>query len=78
LVRYHLYHYSHSIVTSVEIDPVVVQIAKEYFYLNSGTYLLIVLIVEDWDKRHTITIGNGVDFLKNTDQKFHVIWVDAW
>jgi predicted O-methyltransferase YrrM len=63
LPRFHLGRYPKSEVVSVEIDPAVIDLAKQYFYVT--------------DNRHRIVEGDGFEILKLQPGKFDVVWVDT-
>lgn len=64
LSRFHLHHYEGSRVQSVEIDPVVIELAEEFF--------------EVVEPRHTIHEGDGAVVLRESEDTFDVIWIDAY
>jgi spermidine synthase len=64
LSRFHLHRYEGSKVQSVELDPVVIELAKEFF--------------EVVDPRHTILEGDGAAVLKESEDTFDAIWIDAY
>ncbi|PIO52680.1 hypothetical protein TELCIR_26012 [Teladorsagia circumcincta] len=54
-------------ITVVEIDPKMLEVAKKWFGL-------------ELDKRHTVTVMDGVDFLKQAvmqGHRYNVIHIDA-
>ncbi|HTD86483.1 MAG TPA: fused MFS/spermidine synthase [Candidatus Binatia bacterium] len=63
--RAFLYYYPQVTVQTVEIDPVVVRVAKEYFHVEETL-------------RHIIHVEDGRVFLRRTDQQFGVIIMDAY
>ncbi len=60
-----LHYYPAVRVTVAEIDPVVVEVAREYFYLKE-------------DPRLTVEIVDGRVFLKRTRERFDLVFVDAF
>jgi spermidine synthase len=52
-------------VDTVELDPEVVRVAKEYFAVEEGP-------------NHSITVGDGRQFLRSTDRTYDVIVLDAY
>lgn len=52
-------------VDSVELDPAVVDIAKQYFSVQE-------------DRRHRITVADGRQFLRRTDASYDLIVMDAY
>lgn len=60
-----LSRYSDITVHTVEIDPVVAQVAREYFVVPEGS-------------RHTVTIEDGRRFLARSSQTYDAILVDAY
>jgi spermidine synthase len=55
-------------ITNVEIDSQVVEVSKKFFPRLASSFA---------DKRVNLIIGDGADFLKNTDEKFDIIIVDS-
>jgi len=64
LPRFHVSRYPQAVVTSYEIDPVIVQLANQYFPVPA--------------QRHTVLTGDGSALLAVSTSKFDVIWVDVW
>lgn len=64
LPRFHLHRHAESRVKSVEIDPVVIELATEFFGVV--------------DPRHTILEGDGAAVLRESADRFDVIWIDAY
>jgi len=65
MVRFLRHHEPELVVDAVEIDPVVVKIAAEQF----GTRP---------DDKLTITTADGLEYLKATDVRYDVIYLDAF
>ena len=63
--RSFLHYYSQVTVQTVEIDPTVVRVAKEYFHVEETL-------------RHIIHVEDGRVFLRRTDQQFGAILMDAY
>jgi len=63
--RSFLHYYPQATVQSVEIDPTVVRVAKEYFQVDETL-------------RHIIHVEDGRVFLRRTDQQFGAIIMDAY
>ena len=63
LPRFHLSNYQDATVDTVELDPKVILLAKEYFDVE--------------DENHNIIAGDGVAVLQQSSKKYDVIWVDA-
>jgi hypothetical protein len=63
LSRFHLGKYPKSQVVSAEIDPAVIDLANQYFYVS--------------DARHRIVVGDGFDALKAQSAQYDVVWVDT-
>ena len=63
LPRFHLSKYPNAKVDTVELDPKVVSLAKEYFEVEH--------------ENHSIITGDGVAVLQQSSKKYDVIWVDA-
>lgn len=61
----YLYHYPQVSVDVAEIDPMVIKVAKEYFFLPS-------------DKRLRITMADGRSFLRRSRAKYGAIMMDAY
>ncbi|MDQ7829600.1 MAG: fused MFS/spermidine synthase [Armatimonadota bacterium] len=57
--------YPQVVIDSVEIDPVVVEVAKQYFAVRE-------------DARHRIIVSDGRVFLRRTDQRYDLIVMDAY
>ena len=64
LPRFHLSRHPNSFVDSVEIDPVMISLAKKYFRAEQAN--------------HTIIEGDGAAVLKGRTRLYHVIWIDAF
>jgi len=65
MVRFLRHHEPELLVDAVEIDPLVVKIAAEQF----GTRP---------DDKLSITTADGIDYLKGTDTRYDVIYLDAF
>ena len=65
MVRFLQHHDPDVHVDVVEIDPVVVRLADEYFGTRST------------DRVHIHTL-DGLDYIEHTDQRYHVIYMDAF
>ena len=63
LPRFHFSKYPNAKVDSVELDPKVVSLAKEYFDVEH--------------ENHSIITGDGAVVLQQSSKKYDVIWVDA-
>jgi spermidine synthase len=63
--RSYLHHYPHVTVQSVEIDPHVVRVARNFFHVEESP-------------RHVIHVEDGRVFLRRTDQQFGAIMMDAY
>ncbi|HKQ38012.1 MAG TPA: fused MFS/spermidine synthase [Verrucomicrobiae bacterium] len=63
--RAFLHYYPQLTVQTVEIDPAVVRVAKEYFHVEETL-------------RHLIHVEDGRVFLRRTDQQFGAIIMDAY
>ena len=63
LPRFHFSQYPNAKVDSVELDPKVVSLAKQYFDVEH--------------ENHTIITGDGAVVLQQSSKKYDVIWVDA-
>ena len=63
LPRFHLSKYKNAKVDSVELDPKVVSLAKQYFDVEH--------------ENHSIIAGDGAVVLKQSNKRYDVIWVDA-
>jgi len=63
LPRFHLSQYRNAKVDSVELDPKVVSLAKQYFDVEH--------------ENHSIITGDGAVVLQQSSKKYDVIWVDA-
>jgi spermidine synthase len=63
--RHVLHHYPDTRVTVVEIDPVVVELARKYFFLEESPRLRVETI-------------DGRVFLKRTSERFDLVMVDAF
>jgi protein-L-isoaspartate O-methyltransferase len=63
LPRFHFSKYPNAKVDSVELDPKVVSLAKQYFNLEHPN--------------HSIITGDGAFILPQSTKKYDVIWVDA-
>ena len=63
LPRFHLSRYPNAKVDSVELDPKVVSLAKQYFDVEH--------------ENHSIITGDGAVVLQQSGKKYDVIWVDA-
>ncbi len=56
-------------ISMVEIDPAVIEISKEYLpNLSAGAFN---------DPRLDLTIGDAFEYVKETDKRFDVIYIDA-
>jgi spermidine synthase len=64
LPRFHLSRYPTSFVDSVEIDKVMIVVAKNYFRAEQAN--------------HTIIEGDGVEVLKRQKKVYQVVWIDAF
>jgi hypothetical protein len=63
LPRFHLGKYPKSQIVSAEIDPTVIDLAKQFFFVS--------------DSRHRILEGDGYGVLKAQPGQYDVIWVDT-
>jgi spermidine synthase len=63
LPRFHFSKYPDAKVDSVELDPKVVSLAKQYFDVEH--------------ENHSIITGDGAVVLQQSSKKYDVIWVDA-
>jgi spermidine synthase len=69
ILREVLRYNSINLATMVEIDPVVINICKEYLpMINNGAFN---------DKRANLITGDGALFVKETDEKYDVVIVDS-
>src|SRR5215475_7296914 len=64
LPRFHLSRYPKSFVDSVEIDKVMIAIAKKHFHAEQAN--------------HTIIEGDGAAVLKTRTKLYQVVWMDAF
>jgi spermidine synthase len=64
LPRFHLNRYPMSFVVSVEIDKVMIDLAKKYFRAEQTN--------------HTIIDGDGAAVLKGQTKRYQVVWIDAF
>lgn len=64
LPRFHLSRYPTSFVDSVEIDKVMIALAKKHFRAEQAN--------------HTIIEGDGAAVLKTQTKLYHVVWIDAF
>ena len=63
LPRFHFSKYPDAKVDTVELDPKVVSLAKQYFDVEH--------------ENHSIITGDGAVVLQQSSKKYNVIWVDA-
>jgi len=64
LPRFHLSRYPTSFVDSVEIDNVMIAVAKKHFQAEQA--------------HHTIIEGDGAAVLKTRTKRYQVVWIDAF
>jgi spermidine synthase len=63
--RAYRHYYPDVAVDTVELDPVVVDVAKRFFHVKE-------------DDKHTIVVSDGRLFLRRTDKKYDAVILDAY